>query len=109
MNKTLEEFNKKSQEYSFNIDSALFPTLSKPQQIYWKHELENAFYNGCICANDLFTQGSEWADKTMIDNICQWIREKAEYNKNLFYNAYLGNVDFLIEELKDDMLNGGQK
>ena len=61
---------------------------------------------GLICENSIlvFIQGAEWADKTMIDKACKWLKEhiyeyiavgNTDYGKP--YDIYLCN-----EELFDD-------
>ena len=58
-------------EYSFNIDSELFHTLSKEQQSLWRNDVENALVNGV-----------QWQKEKMIKDAV----EVEYWDGNLFCN-----------------------
>lgn len=61
---------------------------------------------GLICENSIpiFIQGAEWADKTMIDKACQWLKENLPYIvcKINASEYWLGKRDF-IETFRKEM------
>ena len=68
----------------------------------------NFSYNGNYkeLQKQCFIQGAKWADKTMINKVCAWLKQhKEDYNK---YDAWRGEyVDFnaLITDFKKAMQN----
>ena len=64
---------------------------------------------GLICENSIpiFIQGAEWADKTMINKACEWLKE------HIYEYIAVGNTDFgkpydihlCDEELFEDFRN----
>lgn len=52
-----------------------------------------------------FTKGAEWADKTMLDKVCEWLKENVEYavmKKNGKHTIELAGIE-LAEDLQKDM------
>ena len=52
-----------------------------------------------------FTKGAEWADRTMLDKVCEWLKENVEYavmKKNGKHTIELAGIE-LAEDLQKDM------
>ena len=52
-----------------------------------------------------FTKGAQWADRTMLDKVCEWLKENVEYavmKKNGKHTIELAGVE-LAEDLQKDM------
>lgn len=45
-----------------------------------------------------FTKGAEWADKTMLDKVCDWLKE----NVRVFQKEGIG--DFILANLRKEMM-----
>lgn len=45
-----------------------------------------------------FTKGAEWADKTMLDKVCDWLKE----NVRVFQKEDIG--DFILANLRKEMM-----
>ena len=45
-----------------------------------------------------FTKGAEWADRTMIDKVCEWLKE----NVRVFQKEDIG--DFILANLRKEMM-----
>lgn len=60
---------------------------------------------GLICENSIpiFIQGAEWADKTMIEKACKWLRERLSDNITYVPESFYGQPKPVISEegLKD--------
>ena len=59
---------------------------------------------GYICENSIpiFIQGAEWADRTMIDKICNWL-EKHLYDEAYIFRDNEGtwiDIESVIEDLR---------
>ena len=59
---------------------------------------------GYICENSIpiFIQGAEWADRTMIDRICEWL-EKHFYDEAYLFRDNEGtwvDIESVIEDLR---------
>lgn len=65
----------------------------------------DSFEDGCI-GKGYFIIGAEWADKTMLDEICEWIEDNIyDY---LYINRDFNEADYkheLIEDLKKAIKN----
>ena len=45
-----------------------------------------------------FTKGAEWADRTMLDKVCEWLKE----NVRVFQKEDIG--DFILANLRKEMM-----
>ena len=45
-----------------------------------------------------FTKGAEWADRTMLDKVCEWLKE----NVRVFQKEDIG--DFILANLRKEMI-----
>ena len=45
-----------------------------------------------------FTKGAEWADRTMLDKVCKWLKE----NVRVFQKEDIG--DFILANLRKEMM-----
>ena len=45
-----------------------------------------------------FTKGAKWADRTMLDKVCEWLKE----NVRVFQKEDIG--DFILANLRKEML-----
>lgn len=53
-----------------------------------------------ILGSQGFVRGAKWADKTMIDKVCEWIKENLP-NRMYDRNCCLDNfTEYLIEDLR---------
>lgn len=52
-----------------------------------------------------FNDGAKWADRTMLDKVCEWLKENVEYavmKKNGKHTIELAGIE-LAEDLQKDM------
>lgn len=75
----------KAEEYSFNIESQLFPTLNDEQQKLWKAEIEQAYMAGAemmkqdgIALRMEYIKGFRDGHKKVIQEIMEFTKQKLE-------------------------------
>ena len=76
-----------AEEYSFNIESMLFPQLTKEQQKLWRNEIEQAYISGANAgvslARDLrYKENNEYIRiDDFIEKACEFISKHIESDK----------------------------
>jgi len=94
-----------AEEYSFNIESVLFPQLTEEQQKLWRKEIEQACISGgdagVSLARDLrYKENKEYIRKdTLIEKACEWIMD----NYLLYPNEDCADTKKFIEDFKKYM------
>ena len=78
--------------------------MTREEQIRQK-AYDFAFYTSSIRPElnaDSFIQGAQWADQTMLDKVCEWLKENAD----LYVSDFTGSLDEerLIKHLKQSMI-----
>ncbi len=79
-----------TREYSFNIPSEIFNSISPTLQNIWKREIEDAF-----------KAGANWQKEQIIEKACEWLTKHA---KKYYFNKerYLGTEE-LVEDFEISM------
>lgn len=68
-----------AENYSFNIESKLFPQLSKEQQKLWRYEIEQAYISG---GDLIYKENNEYISiDDFIEKVCEFISEHIESDK----------------------------
>ena len=87
-----------AKEYSFNIESMLFPQLTTEQQKLWRNEIEQAYISG---ANAGMSLARDFTKKdAFIEKACEFIKE--HHHEFSFWNTEEYELEFSTQKFIED-------